>query len=198
VLNPFICPIHGDLSRADVVVLVQACRGKTVVEFGIGGSTIILSQVAEKVVSYETKQVWIDRFKDEFDKLDNVQFRILEENIDAEITDIEDCDVLFVDGWSLLRWPFLKAYWSHVKECAILHDARSPYAPNVVSKMITEYTPSQPGEAFPRNEYTACLKQIDWLPLESNMIVLHKRDVSLHHEDWKRTEEGNNRHGYGE
>ena len=61
--NPYVWKMEGDLSRADVLVLTFLCRNKRVIEFGVGASTIILSQIAKWVVSYDTDQNWIDKIK---------------------------------------------------------------------------------------------------------------------------------------
>lgn len=39
-IDPAKVEIHGDLSRADVLVLAEICTNKNVIEFGVGGSTL--------------------------------------------------------------------------------------------------------------------------------------------------------------
>ena len=203
-LNPYICQIEGDLSRADVVALVQLCRGKDVVEFGIGGSTIILSQVARSLITYETKDVWLDRFKDKLDTIEKTcipDIRIIEERKDGQSVQglSEPCDVLFNDGWAAMRHHFLLEFWKDIKECCILHDTRSVYAGNVVRKFFDAYNPNYDKEKYiwGYNPYLASLKTIEWNYLESNSCVLFKRNCELVWEDWKKTECDNNRKGFG-
>ena len=191
-LNPYICPIEGDLSRADVVALTLLCRGKDVVEFGLGGSTLIIGQVAKSLITYETKPEWVGRFPQI-----KTEIRTIEENQDgSSIKGLgKKCDVLFADGWAAMRWHFLLEFWPHIRECAILHDTRSIYASRCLLKFIDAYNAPTTGWAL--NPYLATLKSIDWNYLESNMCVLHKRNCQLEYEDWKKTEAGNNREGFG-
>ena len=130
-LNPYIKKIKGDLSRADVVALVLLCRNKEVVEFGIGGSTYLLSQVAKKLTCFDTDDMWIERVTNNLKSIENKTcepvIHKIEKEADIKIP-VSPCDVLFDDGWSVLRDKFLLAYWPHIKECAILHDGRMTYA----------------------------------------------------------------------
>lgn len=188
-LNPYVCKIEGDLSRADVVVLTLLCRGKKVIEFGIGGSTILLSQIADKVITYEHDDFWIDKIKPKLGA--NVEIRKLEKNPEAIKGLGEECDVLFNDGWSLFRSPALLEFWPFIKECAILHDGRTNYAHNCVKALLDVWDKNEKSEAnpgLPDNPYTGTLKKIDWNWLESNMVVLHKRNCQLKYENWKITE----------
>lgn len=59
--NPATFPLEADLSRADVCVLYEMCAGKSVVEVGCGGSTVLLAQFAASLRSYETDPAWIER-----------------------------------------------------------------------------------------------------------------------------------------
>ena len=189
-LNPYIYEVDGDLSKADVVVLTQLCRNKTVVEFGIGGSTILLSQVAKKVISYEHDQAWIDKTQPKVGE--NVEIRLIAKDPQVVEGIGEECDVLFDDGHSLLRAPFLLEFWPFIKECAILHDARMTYAGNCIKKFIDAFTiknePSKTNPGLPDNPFTGSLKSIDWCLLESNMVVMNKRNCTLKYENWKISE----------
>jgi len=186
--NPYIHKTEGDLSRADVVALTLLCRGKNVVEFGVGGSTVILSKIANSVISFDTDPGWIDRIKP---KAPNVEFKLIEKKADALIP-IYPCDILFDDGWSLLRPPFLLKYWNVIKEYAILHDGRMTYAGNCVKRLIDSFIiknePNEYNPGLPDNPYTGSLESIYWNYLESNMVVLKKRNCTLKYENWKVTE----------
>lgn len=192
-LNPYVCTIEGDLSRADVVVLTLLCRGKDVVEFGLGGSTLILSEIAKSLVTYETKPVWVERFPQI-----KSEVKVIAENSDgSSVRGLgRPCDVLFADGWAAMRHHFMLEFWPHIRDCVILHDTRSVYAGNCVQKFFAAYDPPTTGWGL--NPYLATLKSIDWNWLESHMCVLHKRNCMLKYEDWKKTEAGNNRKGYGQ
>jgi hypothetical protein len=190
-INPYTWEIDGDLSRADVLVLYLLCRNKFVVEFGIGASTILLSQIAQKVITYEHDQSWIDRTAPKLN--DNVEINKIEKDPEV-VKDLgQECDVLFDDGHSLLRTPALLAFWPHLKECAILHDSRMTYAGNCVKAFLSAFipnpepTPSNPNN-LPDNPFTGSLDTIYWNYLDSNMVVMHKKAYTLKYEDWKRTE----------
>jgi hypothetical protein len=188
-LNPYTWPIEGDLSRADAVVLTLLSRGKKVIEFGIGGSTVLFSQVADKVITYEHDPAWVEKMQPSLN--DKVEIRMIEKKDSTNFTP-EECDVIFDDGWSVLRDKFLLQHWPYTKECAILHDARMTYAGNVCKKFFDAFTiknePCAYNPGLPDNPYTGSLKRIDWCWLESNMVVLHKRNCTLYYENWKITE----------
>ncbi len=201
-LNPYICPIDGDLSRADTVVLVQLCRKKHVVEYGVGASTILLAQVAKSLISFDTDLAWIEKVEA---KLEGMELackpRFL--HIDKELQGLPkyECDVLFDDGHTCHRPRFLQQYWiEHIREAVILHDARTTYAPNIIKAMLDWYDAEnfvKERDIWPLNPYTASLSRIDWCPAESNMVVLHKRNCVLKYENWNVTEKESNRDWHG-
>lgn len=205
--NPYICPIQGDLSRADAVSLALLCRGKDVVEYGVGGSTIILSQVAKSLTCFDTKQTWLEKTKESVNKLPNKtcepDFRpILKEKHDnSSVTGLGfNCDVIFSDGWAAMRIHFILEFWPYIRECAITHDSRAIYAGNIVKKFMDAYDPTvKDNKKFPWgvNPYISSLQKIEWNYLESNCCIFFKRNTSLIWEDWKKTEIENNRNGYG-
>jgi len=195
-LNPYTYKTDGDLSKADVVVLTLLCRVKNVIEFGMGGSTILLSKIANKVITYEHDKAWVDRIKPSLGS--NVEIRMIDKGatpLEGEKSIVglgESCDVLFNDGHSHLRAPALLEFWPYIKDCAILHDARMTYAGNCVKKFIDAFTnrnePSKANPGLPDNPFTGSLERIDWCWLESNMVVMKKRNGTLKYENWKVTE----------
>jgi len=190
-LNPFIAEIDGDLSRADAVVLVQACRGKEVVEYGVGASTYLLSQCARSLISFETETEWIDRVQEQLNEIDykTCTPKIVQIPRTPHELPKHPCDVLFNDGHSPLREEFLKQYWpDFVRDPIILHDARCPTGTNLIRNLMDWYTPRAEGDVWPHNRYVACLERIDWCPQESNMIVLRRRNAELRYENWNLTE----------
>ena len=191
-LNPYSFTIDGDLSRADVVVLATLCRGAKVVEYGVGASTILLSEVANKVISYDTDMNWIMKTQPKI-KNNNTELKLILKENGVVKPIVEECDVLFDDGHSLLRAEFLLEFWPYIKKCAILHDSRMTYAGNCVKRFIdafvanTEPTVGNPNK-LPDNHHTGSLERIEWNHLESNMVVLFKRNCTLLYENWKITE----------
>lgn len=192
-INPYICKIDGDLSKADAVVLTLLSRNKRVIEFGVGASTLILSQVAKSLKCYDTDIKWINIVNSKLKDIDNKtcepELILIEKNPQAVSPLVEDVDVLFNDGHSLLRGAFLLEFWPHIKECAVLHDSRMTYAGNCVKKFIdafiVENKPNKYNPGLLDNPYTGSLKSIDWNWLESNMVVMHKRNCILKYENWK-------------
>jgi hypothetical protein len=163
------------------------CRGKRVVEFGIGGSTIILHKVAKNVITYEHDQAWVDKIMPLLPGYADV--RLIDKAESAVVGLGSPCDVLFDDGHSILRAPALLEFWPDVKECAILHDSRMTYAGNCVKKFIDAWTPNERKtelnpNMLPDNLYTGSLDTIHWNYLESNMVVLKKRSYVLKYENW--------------
>lgn len=183
------------MSRADVVALTLLCRNKNVIEYGCGGSTIILSKIATNVISFDTDQNWIDKIKPQVGK--NVEFHYIvqDEKLIPDI--IGTWDVFLDDGWAKLRGPMLLKYWPQIRECALLHDARMTYPGNVVKQFLDAFTikndPSEFNPGLKDNPYLGSLKSIEWDYLESNMAVLFKRNCTLLYENWNESEKGNHR-----
>ncbi len=203
-LNPYICPIDGDLSRADTVVLTQLCRNKHVIEYGVGGSTVLLAQVAKSVLSYETKPVWAERAREQLAEVSNktcepIIHIIGEKHDGSSVEGIgRQCDVLFSDGWAAMRGAFVVEFWPYIRDCAITHDTRATYAANVVKHFFNSFLPTDKSVNIWGHPYSASLRTIEWNYMESNMCVLFKRNCELLWEDWKKTEAGNNRQGWGQ
>ncbi len=192
-LNPFITKIKGDLSKADIVILVQTCRNKHVVEYGVGASTILISQVAKSLISFDTDQNWINITKNNLKNIDKMcepKFILISK--EETILPKYECDVLFDDGHSCLRSEFLKQYWlEHIKEKAILHDARTNYAVNIIKNMLSWYDIEnyiKERDIWVLNPYLGSLISIEWCPMESNMVILNKRSYILKYENWNITE----------
>lgn len=180
--DPYSIEIDGDLSRADAVVLGTLCRGKSVVEYGVGASTIILSQCTTSLKCLDTDINWINKTSAKIEEENKPMFKLIDKN-DISTIPLYECDILFIDGHSLQRMNFLKLYWlDYVKEMVILHDSRTTYVSNIIKNMMDWYViDSHPWKT---NPYLACLSKIEWNYLDSNMAVLHKRAYSLTYENW--------------
>ena len=195
-LNPYTYKTEGDLSRADVVALTLLCRGKNVIEFGIGGSTVLLSQIANNVITYEHDPKWTEKILPHLGS--NVEIRPIDKGstpAEGALNVIglgESCDVCFIDGHSHIRAPALIEFWKHIKEYAILHDSRMTYAGNCVKKFIDAFVdqnkPSDTNPGMSDNPFTGSLETIHWNYLESNMVVMKKRNCTLRYENWKVSE----------
>jgi len=100
----------GDISKEDAHVLGILGKGGQVLEFGMGGSTQVLAQVAEHLISVETDPDWVVRTRGNLDAL----------GIDPKRYDLipyfkwpefvrplrKKFDLIFVDGVDEMRFPF--------------------------------------------------------------------------------------------
>ena len=119
----------GDLSLQDADVLSEyGKKSKTVLEFGVGGSTQILSQCGcESITCIETDPYWIDLTSKRLAQIDNaskVEFFSYDQ-LDAVVAD-KQYDLIFVDGIDYLRRDFAVKTWQNLKVNGIMlfHDTR--------------------------------------------------------------------------
>lgn len=115
----------GDLSLQDADILTQyASQSKTILEFGSGGSTQILSQSGvEKIISIETDPQWITKTQKKLQTLGTahkVTFLDYREQFDQQF------DMIFVDGIYQLRKQFAINTWRYLKigGMMLFHDTR--------------------------------------------------------------------------
>ena len=184
-LNPKTVEIHGDISRADVLVLVEVCTNKDVVEFGVGGSTQILSRCAKSLVSYDTDNAWLDRTSSRLKKIED---RTCDPTLNycADVPEtIPKCDVLFIDGYGPHRISWLL---KHFDKCEIIlcHDSlgdtdNGPTLYHIMS------------ELFKDRKAIEMLDIVKFHYLDSNMVVIHKRQNPIHYQNWNVTESSDNR-----
>lgn len=174
--------IQGDISRADVRVLAELCTNKRVVEFGVGGSTLILSRCAASVTSYDTDISWINRTKHRIDIMHDKL--IMPEFIHTtEVpNDIPECDVLFIDGFG----PHRAEWTKHFLKCQIMimHDSlgdtgKGPTLDDLLSRM------------FKIREIVESLDVMKYHYLDSNMVVAYKRQKPIQFINWNTVEDKN-------
>ena len=155
--------IQGDLSRADVRVLVATCAGRDVVEFGMGGSTLILARCASRLVSYDTSADWYGVTRN---RIAQIPDKTCEPELvlDAGVPDVlPPCDVLFVDGVMDLRPAWVARHWWG-PGIIMLHDSRAPETWEEIRTLLQD---PQAG---------LWIESIGWHVLDSNMIVIAMRD----------------------
>lgn len=114
----------GDLSREDAEVLEHfGRRAASVLEFGVGGSTQILAQVSQSVLSLETEPSWIKLVESRLEKLKVVNCKIIKYD---EWDKSGSCDLIFDDGTDDLRQEFAMASFPLLRENGwiIFHDTR--------------------------------------------------------------------------
>lgn len=115
----------GDLSIADAKVLVElGQRYKTILEFGVGGSTQIFAQCKpQKLVSVETDPRWVQitqqRLKQLVDVTEPIFFEYGKHPQDT-------FDLIFVDGVDHLRKQFAIDTWQQlvIGGVMVFHDTR--------------------------------------------------------------------------
>ncbi len=142
--DPDTFPLEADLSRADVRVLHRLCAGRRVVEFGCGGSTVLLAHFVPLLLSYDTDPSWVERTKQRIAR-EPLPVRpgpecgvcpgacihrcILVEHFDETDrvpADLPAADVYFIDGYVPLRAAWLEAVITRrLAETIIIHDSRS-------------------------------------------------------------------------
>lgn len=184
-LDPQNVEIHGDISRADVLVLAEICTNKDVVEFGVGGSTLILSQCAKSLHSYDTDNTWIERVSGRLSKTHgltcNPTLSLCTDVPDA----IPTCDVLFIDGYGPHRLPWLLKHFDKCKT-VICHDSLGDTGNGPTLYHIM-------ADLFKRHELIGMLDTARFHYLDSNMVVIDKRQTPIVYKNWNITESGDNR-----
>lgn len=164
----------GDLSIDDARILERYAAENTVLEFGVGGSTQIFAQRADKVVSVETDPAWVERTKRNLALLEDavpVTFVMYD-----QFTYQGVFDVVFVDGIPEKRLEFAERAWDCVIPggCMIFHDTRR----------------------FEYLKEAAWIMQLHCLEIwemeinkdDSNLTILHKRRKPISYVNWNETE----------
>ena len=178
--------IQGDLSRADTLELVKLCQGRSVVEFGMGASTLLLARCAKKLVSYDTDQKWCDvtqrRTAQIPDKTCEPQL-VFSPRVPRSIP---PCDVLFVDGLSSQRIEWGRKFFQRrVGHAVLIHDSRRRECWRIIGKLVMY------------KETSRWIDNIQFHVGDSNMIIVWKRSKSANYFNWNRTERDDNRVGGG-
>jgi hypothetical protein len=171
-VNPYTIPIQGDLSRQDVVVLVELCADRRVVEFGVGGSTLILARCASSLLSFDTDATWIKRTARRLTRIDDKTTEPVLVHERGIPVDIPDCDVLFLDGLGDHRWQWLKFF----PKCRTLlcHDSLGDTGQGPTLYHIM-------AELFKDPALVSLLERADFHYKNSNMVVVYRRDQPLHY-----------------
>lgn len=164
----------GDLSIEDARVLEEHARGKTVLEFGVGGSTQIFAQRATSVVSVDTDAGWIARTQG--------NLRLLPEAAPVtfylyDVFAFEGLyDIVFVDGLIAKRLEFAEKAWKCVKPggTMVFHDTRR-----------FEYFREA---AWVLQLYFSEVWNVGVNVMDSNLTVIRKREKPLHYVNWNYSE----------
>ena len=130
----------GDLSRMDAIVLKDlAQRHNDILEFGVGASTQILRNYSiGRMVSVDTMREWIDRTAERL-KLFEIDKPVEFQDYTTDI--IGNFDLVFVDGYSPLRYEWARIAWPHLKVGGQMafHDTRSGWGMEFVAGLFKDY-----------------------------------------------------------
>lgn len=177
-MDPQTVKIQGDLSRADVVSLCQLCTGKEVIEYGMGGSTLILSRCARSLSSFEESEYWCDVTRDRLYQIPDKTCQPAT-NIGSGVEHyLPKCDVLWIDGTPASRIGWITNFF-HCARTIVIHDARRG---GDVARALEALVP-----------FFEHIKTIHINYNESNLLVVEKREQPLVWENWNVTEKDDNR-----
>jgi hypothetical protein len=136
VFDPETFLLEADLSRADVRLLYRFCKDKRVVEFGCGGSTVMLAAFVEHLVSYDTDASWVERTTRRLSREQEHTCAAVVHCGDKPPVDLPNADVYFVDGFVPHRILWVEeVIRRRLSETIIVHDSRSS-AMNDLSKLM--------------------------------------------------------------
>ena len=185
-MNIYTCPIKGDLSRADAVILVEYATGKKVLEVGVGGSTVLLSMFnTQPVISFDNNKEWIDRTQSNL----NTYSGFLKSKATIRYSDdysnihkhfYEDIHFVFIDCEPRYRWKCFDLLFNKAATGTIFmfHDSATDYVKDLVLKALTQY-------------YFR-IASIEQHIRGSNMSCIIKGEKKVY-ENWNNTEKHNNR-----
>lgn len=176
----------GDLSKKDVQVLTMYCMDKEVLEFGAGGSTMVLGQCAKRFETVETDLKWINKTVKHINDLEIKQPS--KYHTYNQFKPSRKYDVIFVDGLYKLRLEFALKTWRHLKDGGVIifHDTRRSKDKMAVGLFLSYVQKTLNDKTF-----------TVWNVLKSNMTVIEKNIrhgearslIDLHYENWNKAEE---------
>lgn len=119
----------GDLSLQDADLLAMyGKKSESVLEFGIGGSTMIFGQTCKNVLSIETEPDWIELMQTRLNSIDcqHVQLMPYSEYLPYLKNSGITFDTIFVDCHTSRRAATIKHSWRFLKEggSLLIHDTR--------------------------------------------------------------------------
>lgn len=169
----------GDLSLQDAGVLAKYAEGKDVLEFGVGGSTMIIAQSknVKSLISVDTEQWWIDITAKRMESIDQ---KITPTFLDYDNKPTEGLfDLIFIDGADHLRFDFACKSWPLLKPFGLMmfHDTRRHGDFKNVTLVAEEFY----------QEILSINFNIEYNNEPSNMSVIQKRNL-LKYVDWSEVE----------
>lgn len=135
----------GDLSLQDAAILVKYARkSRSLLEFGVGGSTQILAQCTEasRIVSIDTDENWINITKSRLSQcLVKTPVDFYTYNKKNSALSGKTFDFVFVDGVDSLRKEFALESWSllQVGGVILFHDTRREKDFGIVTDLLNKW-----------------------------------------------------------
>jgi SAM-dependent methyltransferase len=118
----------GDLSLQDADILAQyASSSSTILEYGSGGSTQIMSQCgASEIISVETSKYWIQLTQQ---RISQIEHHTPVEFVNYRTNFTQTFDLIFVDGVWQNRENFAIQTWNNLRVGGVMlfHDTRRDF-----------------------------------------------------------------------
>jgi predicted RNA methylase len=195
-INPYVFPIKGDISRADVVVLYEMARkvNGPILEFGVGGSTIILAASTDgKVISVENELSWTNRTRNNLElyglkhkvKFIQVDYKQKSSVPYKSLMDNKP-ELIYIDSLSNTRPDTFHAIFPLAAKGTefLIHDCRNRGCTNMFMDIFKEHS-NDIEFIYP------CYR-------ESNMFYIRKTYNERKYVNWNVEEAGNNRVEWGD
>lgn len=185
----------GDLSLQDADLLAMYGRKATrVLEHGSGGSTMILAQTAQQVISLEDNVSWNDVITQRLRNLNlDHKVTVLGHQLSTFINLIKEhkFDLVFVDGAAKDRVAFIQGTWNSITDGSyiLIHDSRyyddkhitwrGTYRTDLVATEVLRRYPNQIGEVIFNAKASDGQK--------SNITIIRK-EIQPVYENWQALE----------
>jgi len=163
----------GDISVNDAKTLQRLAQASTrVLEFGCGASTQVLAAYAQRVISIETEQTWIDKTIANLARLELSNFEFM---LYQNFSPNGEYDLIFDDGVDGLRLVFANNVWNFLRIGGKLcfHDTRRSQDIKNVCDFIALHSP----------EIESVVINVD----HSNITVITKK-LAEFYENWNLVE----------
>lgn len=188
-LNPNTMSIQGDISRNDVKVLFELCTNKNVIEYGVGGSTLILAQIAKTLICYDTDINWINTTAKRLQNINNKTCNPELNYITQTPHELPESDIIIIDGHGDTRHEWAK-HLPTTKQL-LFHDSlgsttTQPTIYHITTQLFTNMT-------LIENLDTAKFHYKD-----SNYLLIIKRETPIKYVNWNETETENRLNPYSD
>lgn len=176
------------MSRRDVLVLVAECSGQSVVEFGVGGTTLILARCASSLSSWDTDAGWIEGTRRRLSQMP-AGLKSCEPSLALSPgvpDEVPECGVLWVDGLSGQRTEWCVRHFPRCRTL-LLHDSRRLGAWTTTGKLLEVHGPWVDSVHMHAGDSNVCVvrrrakpaEYVNWWTVEKSGRVWPRADA-----DW--------------